>query len=39
MNKFWKHREALHTIARFSGLDLQAVVHNLLGAKQWEAAK
>jgi hypothetical protein len=36
MTKFWKHREALHTIARFSGVDLQTVVDRLLGAKQWE---
>jgi hypothetical protein len=30
MTKYWKHREAIHTIARFAGLDLETVVANML---------
>jgi hypothetical protein len=36
MTKYWKLRNAIHTVARFSGVDLQTVVDRLLGAKQWE---
>jgi hypothetical protein len=30
MTKYWKLRNAIHTIARYSGLDLETVVSNLL---------